>query len=77
MENIKKNMKTTLKGALIVNNNYFSFDSKIYKQNNGAPECSLISGILAEFTLRPLETDIYNTLDYTDIYNKLDYTWSR
>lgn len=66
MESINENMKTTLKGALnfIFNNNYFTLDSKIYKQNNGTSIESPISGLLDEFILQPLETDIQTRMYY-------------
>lgn len=53
-------MKTTLKSALnlIINNNFFRFDNRVYLQEEGAPMGSPISGLLAEFILRPLEEDI-------------------
>ena len=40
---------------LILNENYFHFNKKIYKQNGGVPMRLLVSGILAGFKLRKLE----------------------
>ena len=54
---------TTLKQTLnlIVNNNYFMFNSVLYKQNDGAPMGYLISGLLAEFKMRCLQEVILNS----------------
>lgn len=53
-------MRTKLKSAInqITKNNVFIFNYKYYRQQNGAPMGSSVSGYLAELKLRPLETVI-------------------
>lgn len=67
-------MKTAIKSTLLVNNNYFTFENKIYKQNNESPIDSSTSGFSAEFILLPLETNTYNKLVYnphTSIFHSI------
>lgn len=79
MVNIIENIKITLKCDihLIFNNNYLTFDNKIYKQFNEVPIGSPISRLLAELILRTLEADIDNKFDYTHLHGSSDtYTIS-
>lgn len=64
---LKKNCscrKNTVKSGLnvIVNNNVFTYNNRVYKQNNGAPMGFHCFKLLTEFILRPLVIMIRETL---------------
>lgn len=71
IEDIEDDMKLIRKRALnmIIRNNYFTFNSTYYKQNHGAtigaPVVSHISDLLAEYTIRPLQTKVFRTFQIT------------